>query len=52
MLTKDVGASSADYTNLSAYWTVGKLRDDNQRIAHEICSNYFLSALNFLRYFR
>lgn len=33
MLTEDVGVSSADYTNVSAYWTVVKDRDDNQRTA-------------------
>ena len=52
MLTKDVGASSADYTSLFAYWTVVKVRDDNQRTAYEIYSNHFLSALNVLKYFR
>lgn len=42
LLTKDVGAPSADYMNLSAYWTVVKSRDDNERTARRICLNHSL----------
>ena len=52
MLTGDLGAPSADCMILSAYWTVVKVRDDNQRTACEISLNHFLLTLTVLTEFR